>query len=174
VRKGKPAPAVVDTNVPVVANGRDPRRLSCVAACAKALYAITRAGLLVIDEGGLIFDEYKRHLSFSGRPGAGDYFFKWLSDNRYKPNRVALVRLAEDPDRPGEFAAFPTDPRLARFDRSDRKFVAAALSHPARPTALNAVDRDWWDHREALRRNGVKVRFVCGEEVFRQRHRRST
>jgi hypothetical protein len=135
--------------------------MKCVQACATALHEITRTGLLVIDAGGLIFDEYKAHLSFAGQPGAGDYFFKWLSDNRYKPDRVAQVTLDGDPIRQGEFSAFPDDPALATFDRSDRKFVAVALAHPDRPPILNAVDRDWSDHRVALERNGVRIRFLC-------------
>jgi hypothetical protein len=159
-------PAVVDTNVPVLANERAPDAIQCAAACASALHEITRTGLLVIDEGGLIFGEYKTYLSFAGQPGAGDYFFKWLSDNRYKPDRVAQVALAEDPARPGEFSAFPAAAELAAFDPSDRKFVAAVLTHPERPPVLNATDSDWWDYREVLRPHGVTVRFVCGEERF--------
>lgn len=159
-------PAVVDTNVPIVANRKHDEPLSCVAACANALYEITKTGVLVIDEGGLIVDEYKRYLSFAGQPGAGDVFFKWLADNRYRPDRVARVTLVEAPDRFGEFEAFPLDPELATFDQSDRKFVAAALTHPAKPPILNATDSDWWDFKDALVRQGVIVRFVCGEERF--------
>jgi hypothetical protein len=168
VRKKKRMPAVVDTNVPIVANHKGEEPLACAAACADALHEITRTGLLVIDEGGLIFGEYKTYLSFAGQPGAGDYFFKWLSDNRYKPDRVARVALAEDPARPGQFAAFPADEELRSFDQSDRKFVAAALTHPERPPVLDATDSDWWDFRNALRPHGVTIRFVCGEDRFRE------
>jgi hypothetical protein len=161
-------PAIVDTNVAVVANYKGGELLTCAAACAKALHGVTRTGLLVIDEGGLIFSEYRTYLSFAGQPGAGDYFFKWLSDNRYRTDRVVQVALPEDPGRPGEFAAFPTDPELAVFDHSDRKFVAAALTHPGRPPVLNAVDSDWWHHRDALQRNGISIQFVCGTESFQR------
>jgi hypothetical protein len=143
-------PAVVDTNVPIVANHKYGEPLMCSAACARALYEITKQGVLVIDARGLIFDEYKKYLSFSGQPGAGDSFFKWLADNRYAPDRVAQVVLVDDPVREREFAAFPDTPDLATFDRSDRKFVAVALTHPGRPSILNAVDGDWIDHEEAL------------------------
>lgn len=162
----KRKPFVVDTNVAIVANQPDGAQLQCAAACAAALYQITKAGVLVMDEAGLIFAEYKNHLSFAGRPGAGDVFFKWLSDNRYKPDRVAQVALAEDRERPGEFAAFPMDAELAAFDRSDRKFVAVALSHPERPPILNATDDDWWNYKEALARQGVAIEFVCGGDRF--------
>ena len=157
--------AVVDTNVTVVANHKSNEPLSCAAACAKALYEITRKGLLVIDEGGLIFSEYKKYLSFAGQPGAGDYFFKWLSDNRYRPNRVAQVTLVDDLARPGEFEAFPEDAELDGFDYSDRKFVAVALTHSEYPPVFNATDRDWWDYRDALERH-LTIRFVCGVDRF--------
>lgn len=168
MKKKKRMPAVVDTNVPIVANHKGGEPIACAAACAQALHEITRTGLLVIDEGGLIFNEYKNYLSFAGQPGAGDYFFKWLSDNRYKPDRVAQVALADDPVRLGEFARFPDDPALATFDRSDRKFVAAALTHALRPPILNATDSDWWEHKETLLSHGVAAQFVCGEERFRE------
>lgn len=163
-------PAVVDTNVPIVANRKAGEALDCAAKCARALHEITMSGLLVLDRCGLIFDEYRRHLSFAGQRGAGDIFFKWLSDNRYRRDRVAEVDLAEDPGRPGQFREFPDDPALAGFDASDRKFVAAARAHPDRPPVLNATDSDWWHHRDALRNHGVEVRFVCGEDRFRKRH----
>ena len=166
MKKKKRMPAVVDTNVAIVANHKGGEPLKCAAACADTLNEITKTGVLVLDEGGLIFGEYKTYLSFAGQPGAGDVFFKWLSDNRYKPDRVSQVTLVEDPARPGEFATFPADPALAAFDRSDRKFVAAVLTHPEKPPVLNATDSDWWDYRDALRPHGVTVRFVCGEERF--------
>jgi len=141
--------------------------MACAAACARALLEITRTGLLVIDEGGLIVGEYKGYLSYAGQPGVGDLFFKWLTDNRYRPERVVQVALADDPARPGDFAVYPADPELAAFDRSDRKLVAVVLLHPERPPVLNATDSDWWDYREALNRHGVTIRFVCGEDRFR-------
>lgn len=162
----KMVPAVVDTNVPILANHTGEEELQCAAACAIALHEITRHGVLVMDEGGLIFSEYKNYLSFAGQPGAGDYFFKWLADNRYKADRVHHVPLIEDPEREGEFTTFPTDADLSAFDRSDRKFVAVALGHPERPPILNATDDDWWNYREALARHGITIHFVCGEERF--------
>lgn len=166
MRKMNRMPAVVDTNVPIVANQASGAEIACAAACAVALHEITRTGVLVIDASDLIFNEYKNHLSFAGQPGVGDYFFKWLCDNRYRPDRVARVVLREDQVRAGEFAVFPEDPELSAFDRSDRKFVAAALSHPEKPPILNATDDDWWNNKEALERHGITVRFVCGVGIF--------
>lgn len=164
--KSKRKPVVVDTNVPIVANQQDSGHLVCAAACASALHGITKSGLLVLDDEGLIFNEYKGYLSFAGQPGVGDYFFKWLCDNRYKPDRVAQIILERDPKHPDEFAVYPRDLELSTFDHSDRKFVAVALSHRDHPPILNATDDDWWNHKDALSRNGITVRFVCGEDRF--------
>lgn len=129
-----------------------------------------KEGLLVLDEGGQIFNEYRQqHLSFSGQPGPGDVFFKWLVDNRYNADRVSLVSLSRDPNKPERFTAFPNDPQLEAFDPSDRKFVAVALTHQDRPAILNATDSDWWKFKDALLANGVIVRFVCGEQRFQAR-----
>ena len=155
----------VDTNVLVVANNKTPEAgPECVRACVDALEGIQKKGLLVLDEAMLIFQEYQNHCSFSGQPGVGDAFFKWVHDNRYNDHRCERVALTPSSDADQEFEAFPADPDLAGFDPSDRKFVAVALASTRKPTLLNAVDSDWWDYREALSRNGVKLIFLCPEQ----------
>jgi hypothetical protein len=48
---------------------------------------------------------------------------------------------------------------------ADHKFVAVALAGPQPAAILNAVDGDWWEHHEALERNGVRVEFLCPGEM---------
>ena len=74
------------------------------------------------------------------------------------------MRLTPSSDKSREFEEFPLDPDLEGFDRSDHKFVGVALASTQSPTVLNAVDSDWWQYRKALRRNGVKVKFLCPEQ----------
>ena len=158
---------VVDTNVPVVANGRS-RQASgtCVRACIQRLRSITEdIEPLVLDAGWRILREYRKGLRSEGQPGVGDEFLKWVLTNHANPRRCDLVLITHIGPGDSDFAEFPTDPDLAGFDPSDRKFVAVALAHPQRPPVLNAVDRDWWDYREALERNGVTVDFLCPLEV---------
>jgi hypothetical protein len=64
-----------------------------------------------------------------------------------------------------DFAEFPKDAELQSFHRDDRKYVAVALASRTTPAVLNAVDQDWWQHREALARNGVRVRFLCPQQM---------
>ncbi|MCC7495785.1 MAG: hypothetical protein IT204_25765 [Fimbriimonadaceae bacterium] len=155
---------VVDTNVAVVANGAHAGAAAeCRLACLDALIA-SPAQVVVVDSQGLIFREYFRHVSRGGRPGAGDYFAKWLWDRQADPRHCRQVAIHADGE---SFVEFPDDAALATFDPSDRKFVAVALASGLQPEVLNAVDRDWWEHRAALKEAGVRVRFVCGPPAAR-------
>lgn len=153
----------MDTNVAVVANGRTPQAgQKCVEACVSSLVALRERHAILVDDRGLIFDEYRRHLSPSGQPGLGDAFFKWLWDNQCNPDHCRQVRVTPiNDDR--AFEEFPDDSDLSDFDLSDRKFVAVAITSGEAPPILNASDTDWWHHREVLGRNGVEVRFLCPE-----------
>ena len=158
---------IVDTNVCVVSNRPQGMPLQCVSNCARCLHEIVTKGILVMDTGGIVFAEYKRHLSFAGQPGPGDVFFKWMVDNRYRPDRVAQVALTPHAVREGEFAEFPDDPELEGFDRDDRVFVALALAHQSRPAIQNASDSDYWHHRDALAKHDVMVNHVCGHDHYK-------
>jgi len=157
-------PWVADTNVLVVANRRSNESLVCVNACSQALLRIKKWGSLLLDEQGLILQEYRRHLSFSGQPGVGDSFFKWVHDNSGRQDLIQRVRITPRDDDPSNFLEFPDYPELGTFDVSDRKFVAVARASRANPAILNGTDRDWWDYRDALKGAGVKVRFLCPEQ----------
>jgi hypothetical protein len=157
---------VVDTNVPVVANGRsDQANEDCVIACIDALAAVRDDGIIVLDSIGLILDEYMDNLSLAGQPGAGDLFMKWVFENQAVVERCEQVQITARRDDPSSFNELPEDEELARFDRSDRKFVAVALASRNAPQVLNAVDSDWAASHAALERNGVRIRFLCPQHV---------
>ncbi|MDO7876737.1 hypothetical protein Q5H93_18475 [Hymenobacter sp. ASUV-10] len=158
---------LIDTNVPLAANGKSSAEPACMRAAAARLRQLQLSEILVLDDGFLILKEYQNKLSPSGQPGVGDAFYLWALRNRSNSRHCELVTLemAED----GGFAAFPTRPELAAFDLSDRKFVAAALTHPARPPVVNATDSDWHHHREALAQQGVRIEFLCPAEMDRPR-----
>ena len=154
---------VVDTNVGIVANeqsqGASPE---CVAACVESLGAFQSSFLLAIDADELIVDEYRRHLSLSGRPGAGDAFMRWVWNNRFNERYCRQVSIHFRANPKGEdFEEFPSDPDLAGFDHSDRKFAAVARQCEA--PVMNATDSDWWNFREPLERHGIRVEFLCPE-----------
>lgn len=153
---------VVDVNVPIVANGRSPQAdHDCVVACAGKLTEVQASGIVVLDDGMRILNEYTRNLNRSGQPGLGDSFMKWVWENQAVDTRCERVSLTPRGDDPDDFAEFPDDPRLAGFDRSDRKYVAVALKSRLNPEILNAVDPDWCDYRPALKAKGLRIMLLC-------------
>ncbi len=162
---------VVDTNVAKVANGRkeSPQASpNCVSTCINKLEGIVRGKeKLVLDNRWIIISEYRDNLRSTGEPGAGDSFLRWILMN--KDDRCDLVPIKPVNSSENEFEEFPNDPALEGFDPDDRKFIAVALAHPERLPILQAVDSQWWDFRDAFRRNGVAVKFICEDDIQRLR-----
>lgn len=155
---------VIDTNVPVVANGKHEKASdSCIASCIRALLE-AQTDVVLVDDSYEIFDEYRRYLSYAGQPGVGDAFFKWLWNNQANPKHCRQVAVTRISDKRG-YEEFPDVPELIKFDPSDRKFVAVALASGENPHILNATDSDWWEHRDALQRCSVHIRYLCPDSV---------
>ncbi len=150
---------VVDTNVAVVANGKNTHAdKQCRLKCIRKLNAIVDQDVIVIDDAGLILNEYKGYLSFSGSPGVGDKFFKHIVDNQWQ-KKVRRVTLTESSDPARGFEVLPCN----TFDRSDRKFLAVAVVSGA--TVLNATDSDWADNTTLMSKVGVSVEELCPQHI---------
>jgi hypothetical protein len=158
---------LIDTNVPLAANGKSSAEPACVLAAVARIQQLQQGEILVLDADYLILKEYQNQLSPTGQPGVGDAFLLWAWRNHANPRHCAVVPLAKTDE--GYFAAFPDALELADFDLSDRKFVAAALTHEANPPVVNATDSDWHHHREDLTRHGVRIEFICPVEMTRPR-----
>lgn len=159
-------PVIVDTNVPLTANGVATHAdLDCQMACLEKLMDIRGKGRVLVDASGFIFEEYSRNLSHKGQPGAGDAFFKWLWNNQGQPALCTQVPIKPEDEAGQEFPNFPADPELQNFDRSDRKFVAVALASAENPPIINATDTDWWDFLGALNRHGIQIEFLCPQHT---------
>lgn len=159
---------IIDTNVPATANlAVDPEsieadQLACVLACVEEVESVVNGGRLVIDAGDEIFDEYRANLSMAGQPGVGDRFLKWVHDHRWgfpDEDRVPITKAGDS------YEEFPDHPGLESFDLSDRKFVAVANSHPAKPSISEATDSKWWGWKDALAEVGVTVIFLCEDWI---------
>jgi len=163
-----PKTLLVDTNVPKTANcATDPSGIpddlvGCVTACVEAIEHIRKRGRLVLDEGDEIFTEYRKELSLSGQPGVGDGFVKWVYNNRWNSSMVDRVGITTSG---ASYAEFPNDPALAGFDPSDRKYIAAANTHPNKPPILEATDCKWWAWNRPLQQAGISVMFLCQSYV---------
>ncbi len=159
---------MVDTNVPLVANGKTEQAdLECEVACVRKLIQIQSEQRTLLDDRMLIMGEYRRNLSQSGQPGVGDAFFKWLWENQANEQHCRTVPLTVHADR--GFVEFPDDARLSSFDLSDRKFVAVALASGTDPQVLNASDTDWWHDRQTLAEHGIQIVFLCPELMQMER-----
>ena len=150
----------MDTNVAIAANGRNTHAdARCQLQCIKTLEDIRDQKIVVIDEGTLIFDEYKNRLEFAGAPGFGDKFFKYVYDNLCSENRVRRVTITSCRDDRRGFEELPVN----TLDRSDRKFLAAAVV--GRASIVNATDSDWSQQEELTERLGVTVRQLCPQHA---------
>ena len=158
---------VVDTNVAVVANGRNVTAdLRCQLTCVETLRSVAAGEVVAVDDQGEIMKEYRKRLNPSGEPGVGDVFFKHVLDNQYGSNRVLRVRVTPSADQRRGFDELPRN----TFDPSDRKFLAVAVVAGA--TVLNATDSDWRQHASLTRGLGVEVCQLCPQYVPTQARRK--
>ncbi len=156
---------VVDTNVPIVANGhanhgRVPS-IECRVSTIQFLNWILDTGKVLLDIEGEIQEEYRTYLNPSGQPGVGDRFY--LEVLRSAPSKIERHELPRGLD--GEYLDLPRPLIEAGFDRSDRKF--AALAKRTTATVANATDSDWFIHRETIVAAGIGLNFICGTDRAR-------
>ncbi len=153
---------IVDTNVPIVANGRSEDNVgkvvsvACRAAAITFLIDVLKNGKIFVDLAGEIQGEYHRYLNVFGQPGVGDRFYQEVLHSA--PTRIIRVELEKDAN--GEFNDLASAIVNSGFDPSDRKF--AALSTKVKVPVFNATDSDWVDHSLLLKANGVDVFNLCG------------
>ena len=157
---------VVDTNVAIVANGRETHTdMQCRLDCVRKLEAVVAGEVVAIDDKGAILGEYGKHLSFSGRPGVGDAFFKHVFNRQHQGQRVRRVAVTPSDDDGRGFEELPAN----TFDPSDRKFLAVAVV--AEAVVLNATDSDWGEQQALMDELGVKVGQLCPRYASRQARR---
>lgn len=148
---------VIDTNVPIVANGNDESvGLACRIAAVELLQKAIKDGVIYLDTGGEIQTEYRTYLNPKGQPGVGDLFYRAVINSH--PKNVRRVEVSKRAD--GEYVDVPQAIVDGGFDPSDRKFIAVALKSNA--SVHNAVDSDWVNDRVLLEGNGVEIVFLCG------------
>jgi hypothetical protein len=151
--------SIIDTNVPIVANGRDDGerqvRLSCREASIEFLLTVMERGFVLLDASGEIQDEYRRYLNPSGQPGTGDRFYQLIIQRYDRTERIEISKRAD-----GEFTDLADEIINSGFHRKDRMF--AALSCKEGVPVTNAIDSDWANDKDLLVRNGVTIQFLCG------------
>lgn len=125
-----PLRRVVDTNVPVTANGaHEDASVDCVAACGRALQQVMDGGHLFVDSVGSIAAEYRNNLAAFRDVRPGNVFLKWFLTNEWNPARVTHVTVSPREGHPQEFLELPAPPDGIHYDPSDRIFLAVSASH---------------------------------------------
>lgn len=154
-------PIVVDTNVLVTAENVQNR--ACARNCASRLAEIELNGQVVLDYRREILSEYERNLRGVRQPQAGFQFWKWLVNTKANSDHCVWITTATHATR--GYEEFPAHDGLKEFDPADRKFVAVANAHPAKPPIVQATDSKWVGWRKALAECGIQVEFVCRDEI---------
>ncbi len=159
---------VVDTNVAIVANGGEATHadMRCQLNCTERLEILVKAEVVALDGAQAMLMEYAQHLSFSGRPGVGDMFFKHVFDNQYQDERVRLITITECEDANRGYEELPRN----KFDPSDRKFLAVAVVSGA--VVLNATDSDWGEEQRLMNKLKVEIEQLCPHMLRERRERR--
>ena len=151
---------VVDTNVAIVANGRNTHAdEQCRRGCERMLQSVVAGEIVAIDDSGSILTEYAKYLREFRQPGTGSAFFKHVFDSQFDPTRVRRVPLTPSEDHRRSFDELPPN----TFDPSDRKFLAVAVV--ARAVVLNATDSDWNEHQALTDGLGVEVCQLCPQHA---------
>lgn len=151
---------VVDTNIPIVANGIDTHADGkCRLSCTKKIIDIKEKKLVVaLDDDYRILREYLNKLPSRAGDGVGDEFIKYIHNHIRSPSYVMHVKITPADDDRG-FAELPPN----ALDRSDRKFLAVAKVADA--TIINATDSDWHEQREFIEDLGVEVEQLCPQHA---------
>ncbi|MFQ2474496.1 hypothetical protein RE654_02325 [Aeromonas caviae] len=158
--------AVIDTNVLRVAEKQhDEVSDGCVDSCVRHLLMMHESGIVVIDNEYRILGEYLKNPLLLKSNGIGKKFLKWLLQNQSNSQRVIQVAITET--MPDYFLEFPDPALQAVFDPPDRKFVAVAHAcpFPERPPIWQAADCKWLDWWSALHDRGVRVEFLCPDDI---------
>jgi predicted nucleic acid-binding protein len=148
---------VIDTNVAIVASGRDTHASEKCQDTCKELLGQCKDLHIVIDNIGLILDEYANKLNPSGKPSIGDAFFKYLKNYQYSSDKIQLVAITPINDEQRGFEELPEN----QLDKSDRKFLATAVV--AQATIVNATDSDWTEQKLLLDTLQINVKQLCSE-----------
>lgn len=145
---------VIDTNVAVVANGRDTHaeltlQLECNNFLAKLLKNARHR--IILDTEYEIFSEYKKYLNFNGSPGMGDILFKYVHDHMHMNKKIRLHPITKIADMSRGYEELP----INSLDPSDRKFLATAVVGSAE--IVNATDGDWAENKVLTQSLGIEI-----------------
>lgn len=130
---------------------------------------------IVLDDEGLIRDEYERNMPFNSRMDPQEYGMlvlqKKLDYNQV--NWVTIEVLEANGERIG---IIPEELKAIVTDREDHKWIAAASSHHVLhgvfPPIVYGAESDWFVIEDALRQRGFLFQRLLPESWYRSSHQR--
>lgn len=156
---------IVDTNVPLVAQGTASQMSSnCEMNCGDFLEKLFQGHFkLVIDNNYHLIREYENKMTKGSQVQYGNRFLKWIYTNQANPLKIKTVEIEQIDEF--NFAEVPQSLIDINFDNSDRKFVAVAVANKNQAPIVQAADSKWIGWEEALNNIGVRIYFLCKEEL---------
>lgn len=159
---------ILDTNVIINAHAVNSPQTSeaCIRLCQHLLFQCTADQFqIVIDvgpHGSDILREYQSNLHYYGG-SYGEIFVQWLINNLPDEKHVFQVPLTRNHE--DEYEEFPRDSDLAKFDPSDRKFIALGAAHymyeEETAPIVQSADYKWQAFVVAFARYHVEIEFLC-------------
>jgi hypothetical protein len=155
---------IIDTNVPLIAQGNSVFSADCEANCADFMdEVIAGRKTIVLDSAWHILGEYENNISTKGPISYLKIYLKWLFNNMANPQRVKLVNIHPDKDK--VFEEVPQCISEIGFDKSDLKFVAVSVANRNLAPIVEAADSKWIGWEPALISEGISVAFLCRQEL---------
>lgn len=163
--------AVIDTNVILTAKGMSEQACDeCVTVCQERLDQIIEGPeKVVIDDDWIILREYINYLEDDDSttdPRNGGSFLEWFIRNYENPEECVQVPITPSEDGTG-FEELPG--AFSGFDSDDKKFIAVAVvyeqAYQQQATLLQSVDSQWYGSRNLFIENGLRVKFICEENI---------
>jgi hypothetical protein len=155
---------VMDTNVPLIARGNSHMSADCEQTCSRFIEHFLRGRqILVIDDDFEIIGEYMDQISTSGPVNYANRFLKWLFENQNNQHRVKQVKI--NLYGAGSYEEIPEKLTELNIDPSDLKFIAVAISNQSKAPIAEASDSKWIGWEDALRELGIKIVFLCKQEL---------
>lgn len=160
---------VIDTNVILTAKGMSEQAWDeCITACQERLDEIIEGPeRVVIDDDWIILREYINYLEDDDSttdPRNGGSFLEWFIRNYENSEQCVQVPITRDGTG---FEELPD--AFSDFDSDDKKFIAVAVvyeqAYQQQATLLQSVDSQWYGYRNLFIENGLRVEFICEENI---------
>ena len=157
---------IIDTNVPIMAaksTFEDDLEKKCSHECLNFISKLISGkskDFIVLDSTWDILKEYENNIDIHGDRSIATEFLLWVYQNQEKIKWYQITKIGTN-----RYEAFPVSEGLKKFDASDRKFVALSKVCPMHPPIYDGSDTDWWEYRDALESEGIRVVFLCEDYV---------